>query len=360
MNDDVDNGQVVIHQHKVPRKYLSAWCCDAGALHTLRCDGKEFSCGAEGVEAENSYYHFVDLTKEELRFLFRFVTQGNFLGMPVKEVQLRMDTLVGTALLNGIVAGMRSDRSEFDAYMKEASSLNVFSSEFMQTVWAVWSFNHLGLPLREAYKQQLDRVVMNGGESLLCEIENAAWHALDLAVIGRVQEINSNKDLKESLARYMVYQMMRGDVLPKTFGEDGHTLSKESLVRVASYVRYFLADALWVGLARRLDSMNFWLIENSTTEEFITGDNPVFNLDRSMPPSEFTLYFPVSPSRAVLLVSQSVESKYTRFLRPSIDDVKELNCRLCDACISQIHASRKDTFSRNAYRPRWVCPKPSR
>ena len=354
VTENVYNSPAVKSQHKVPRKYLKAWCDCSGTLYTLRRDGKLFSCGVEGIEAENYYYQFEDLSIDELRFLFHFASAKQGLNIPVGHVRLFMQAMVGSAILNSILSGARSDSSEFELYMQQASQLGAFPSEFVNIARMAWMCKYVGMKFDSDAMLVFDRIVKNGGEKLMCLIEDNAWHALDLALEGNVCEINESKDLKWHLAKYMVYQMMRGDKIREIFNEEGRSLPKESLIRVASYLRYFMSEVVLNSLEQHLSNMNIRLVENSTTEEFLTGDNPVFNLDCSMPPVEFTLFLPISPRRAIVLVDQNIEEKYTDILSPTIDKVRELNRRLCNGCISQIHASHRDVLANQTYTPSWI------
>ena len=348
-----DNGSLVKSQHKVPRKYLAAWCNAEGVLFTLRKDGKMFSCGVEGVEAENYFYQFEKLSIEELAGVFRCVTAVADGIMSVENVQVLLQDTAGSVIINNILSGQCLDRAEFESYMERACRIGAFSAEFASFSQKVWSWKNAGLKheLRE-----IDRYVKNGGEKLMCEIENEAWPALDLAVAGQVEKINEEAELKWHFAKYLVYQTMRGDKFVELFKKIFHGLFVGN--HIASYVRYFAAERVLCYLRQKLSDVSFRLIENTTAEEFLTGDNPVFDpmLNRGYTPrlGEWAFYFPVSPRRALLLIGNGAESKYARFLKPSSNEVVELNRLLCDSCVSQIHATHSTILERDVYKQMFI------
>ena len=359
MNDKTCDSPVVKSQHKVPRKYLAAWCNADGELFTLRKGGKVFSCGVEGVEAENYFYQFKKLSIEELGDVFRCATTAVDGIMSVENVQVFLQDTAGSAFINNILSGKCSDRTEFESYMERACQIGAFSAEFSARAWNVWSRKNAGLELES---NEVDRYVKNGGEMLMCKIENDAWPALNLAVDGLVEKINENGALKWHLAKYMVCQTMRGDKFVELFNKIfRRLLSGGGTGCIASYLRYFSAERVLRSLRQKMSEVSFRLIENTTEEEFLTGDNPVFRPASSQGGefhlNEWAFCFPVSPRRALLLMENGAESKYARFLKPSSNEVVELNRFLCDSCVSQIHATHSAILEKDVYKQRFVCNK---
>ncbi len=353
---DTHNSPVVKLQHKVPRKYLEAWCNADGKLFTFRRDGKLFSCCAKKVDAHGRFYRFEYLAIGELEFLVRSLVEG--LGFTIEYVQQRMTVMIGPVILNRIVSGACQDRSEFELYIERASQMGAIAAEFAGIARMAWISKNAEVRIDADEALKIDAFVKNGGEKIMCEIEDDAWSALDLAAGGQVDCINENSKHKWHLAKYMVYQTMRGDKFVALSKNIFRGLpSSESAGRVASYVRYFTAEKVLDCLWQKLSEVSFRLIENTTEEEFLTGDNPVFDpvlsYGRAVHLNEWAFYFPISPRRALLLIGNDAESKYTRFLNPSIAEVMELNCRLCDSCVSQIHATHPAILDKNIYRQRW-------
>ena len=352
---DKHDSPVVKSQHKVPRKYLEAWCSADGKLFTFRRGGNLFSCSVMKIEAEGYFYRFENLSIDELEFLFRLLT--DCLGLPLEYVQQRMTIMIGPVILSRILSGACQDRSEFELCMERASHMGAISAEFVDLARMAWVSKNTGVRINADEALMIDAFVKNGGEEILCKIEDDAWPALDLAVGGQVDRINENGELKWHLAKYMVYQTMRGNKFGALSKKTFHGLqSGESTERVAAYMRWFMAEKIEYGLCPKMSEVRFRLIENTTEEEFLTGDNPVFDpvLSHGHTSSlnKWAFFFPVSPRRALLLIGNEAESKYARFLNPSIDEVVELNCRLCDSCVSQIHATHSAILEKNVYRQR--------
>jgi hypothetical protein len=91
-------------------------------------------------------------------------------------------------------------------------------------------------------------------------------------------------------------------------------------------------------------SGNISILKNSTELEFITGDQPVFNLDmrgldKNEDVSKFNLYYPISPNLALLITEQP---RLDRAL--TIDEVNEYNQFIVDCSHEQIYASNKESL----------------
>lgn len=92
-------------------------------------------------------------------------------------------------------------------------------------------------------------------------------------------------------------------------------------------------------------SGNFSLLSNSTELEFITGDQPVFNLDmkgrsRGENATEFNLFYPVSPHLALLVTGSPNEHKEL-----NIDEVNSYNEFIVSCSHEQLYARDKESLA---------------
>ena len=89
------------------------------------------------------------------------------------------------------------------------------------------------------------------------------------------------------------------------------------------------------------------LIENRTRIPFITGDQPLINLDGTYPtpPNTLTIYYPITPELALLLPENDVPPPFTTESLTAAD-VAELNRRMATAAHRQVFA-----LSENDLRP---------
>ncbi|WP_375749682.1 DUF4238 domain-containing protein [Vibrio sp. HN007] len=101
-------------------------------------------------------------------------------------------------------------------------------------------------------------------------------------------------------------------------------------------------------------SGHFSLLSNSTTLEFITGDQPLFNLDmrgrgKNENAMEFNLFYPISPKLALLITRDRKEHKEL-----NIDEVNSYNKFIVSCSHEQLYAKNKESLL--AYLPeRKVC-----
>ena len=102
---------------------------------------------------------------------------------------------------------------------------------------------------------------------------------------------------------------------------------------------------------RNWGNEEFLLVENSTDLEFITGDNPICNLDAHDKSKFLDLYFPISPSKAVFICDKDRVMLYPEMNRPTIQDVHNLNRKICGNSISQVFAKNRDTLHFGGYKP---------
>lgn len=338
-------GVPVKSQHKVPRKYLRAWENNDGKIVTLRKVGSPFYTVVENVETESWFYKFELLSELELRFLYKFVCDSRGLGFPVEIAMPMFQATVGSAIFNAITRHEIDSVSVFNSYVRMLSELRMFEDWFLETLVYVWHGVVTGVELDENSRNIISNIVKNGGEFLMCEVEDRAWPALELAIAGNSDLIETNTSHKASLVTYMVYQMFRGTKFVSIFNED-RTLSAESNVKVGRYVRYFAAEMVLSNLIPRLGDYCFIPVENTTEIEFLTGDAPVVNIAARNEPMSFDLYFPVSPTKAVLLVSRDRLDKCQWLEALRDEDADELNRQICGNCVEQIHARDERAFAR--------------
>lgn len=352
--ENIYKGKPVKSQHKVPRKYLRAWENKDGKIATLRKYGSPFYSAVENVEAESWFYQFELLSEQELGFLYNFVCGSHGFGFPAEIAVPMFQATLGSAIFNAITQHELDSVPLFNSYVRTLRELRMFEDWFLETLVYLWHGVVNGIELDDNSKKIISNIVRNGGEVLMCEVEDHALSALELAVAGNVDAIETNTDNKFAFVRYMVYQMVRGTKFVGIFNED-RTLSASSNVKVARYVRYFAAEMILQNLMPKLCDYHFVQLENTTEIEFLTGDAPVVNIAAKEDPVSFNLYFPVSPTRAVLLGLQHQLDKYPWIKAMGNENADKLNLQICDNCVDQIHARDERVFLRRGYKIGSAC-----
>lgn len=111
------------------------------------------------------------------------------------------------------------------------------------------------------------------------------------------------------------------------------------LARIWNLLGYLFAVNIGFGLYHGRRRRQLVLIENSTEIPFITGDQPITNLLGSIsdsPPEVLILYYPITPSLALVLTEEDREPPFTEV---TSEKVLELNERILAVSHRQVFAS---------------------
>jgi hypothetical protein len=117
----------------------------------------------------------------------------------------------------------------------------------------------------------------------------------------------------------------------------------ENIWNVLSHI--FATNISWYLFANR-HSIELVLLKNDTSEEFITGDQPVINTHTASlgflaPPEELEFYYPVSPKLAILITEEKHNGdENIKFL--SRVEVEEYNEMIAEQSHTQIYARSKN------------------
>lgn len=346
---DMYTGPVTISQHKVPRKYLSAWTDVNKKIYTQRKKGNVFSNVVEGVEAEKFFYKFQYLNQKEMEF-----TVSWFRKLLDKEsANLHLQATLGTALLKAFLEDYDISETESRAYLQSLKRLGVFEEKYLDILDMAAFSKFVGInPLPEDEKKLLYKIVANGAEKLFCAIEDNAWNALDAARAGNISLLNQSREMKFHLMKYMIYQMFRGSKIFSASDFANEKFSKESLLKIMSYVRYAMAIRVVMNSEAELDESEFILLRNSKST-FITGDSPVVNLDDHVPAQNFDIYFPISPDKALIYTLKSRRSLFEKYIQRDDACFNELNRLMCESCAEQVHSQSASILEDNGYAPRF-------
>jgi hypothetical protein len=113
--------------------------------------------------------------------------------------------------------------------------------------------------------------------------------------------------------------------------------------KISKVLSLILADAIgnWI-----YSEGHYHLLENHTSEDFITGDQPVFNLavkhsDGISLPTVFELYYPLTPKLALLITKN--DKKETKL---KINDVAKYNDFINASSFEQIYSNTQEILEK--------------
>lgn len=155
-----------------------------------------------------------------------------------------------------------------------------------------------------------------------------------------------NDDDSMKFSYYIATQYMRTKKIKERIIEELKEKSHIDLTRIWVILSEFFSENIAATLFVERKRRSLTLIKNSTGMEFITGDQPVINLEMKYPESasELVLYYPISPRLALVLseVDRDPPFKHEKF---DASQVTKLNSMMFDACYDQVFAASRATIA---------------
>lgn len=255
-------------QHSVPRFYLKPWTQNGELYYLNRTTGRIRHCGVRGVANERLFYRLEKLTPEEVDLIKRGLIEP--CREPLRSIQLNFLRL----------------------YM------------FAPTLKASVDVNCIDPKLRSLLEDQ----IANAAEHYHKRIEDCLKPFIASMLKGDTNFYSDAKKVANFLYAISV-QFTRTNRAKQAFdfkmsGKYGGC-NPQRIWNVASHI---LATS--VGHSLYIDRQQFklLLLDNDTDTPFITGDQPIINLDAdlsSKPPNKLEYFYPLSPKKAMLLVENS-------------------------------------------------------
>lgn len=198
------------------------------------------------------------------------------------------------------------------------------------------------------FEEHLDVALNNFEEDLHSTIEGQAVPIL-AALHNRERRVFEDRDIFGGLAKFLAFQHMR---TPKVM--------KASLASVDGLMPEFNVEAAW-GLLRTIFATNIGAgmfaqhrhvhatyLDSATGTEFITGDRPTLNtfrsLDENTPPTELEFYYPLSPTRA-LLMGFKADSPTVTGRRLSLQETHDFNKLIVGASDLQLYGTSQQAVA---------------
>lgn len=255
--------------HFVWQHYLSPWC-QRGQI-TCRRNGATFTASTVKIAVEKDFYKIHDLTPGDLAFLLLFVKQFPEHMRPTQLGWIRM------------FAAPSAFQAAFAGVSAEADKV-------------------------------LDELTFNTEEQFHTKIENEALPLLAALRAGDASFFVDSRSF-QTFMFFLSLQSVRTqqvrDRLKLGLGQLKFPpgLSDVSPERIAGVLRLMVATSVTTHYIMQRDHCRLTLLQAATETEFITGDQPVVNVfggvaDDFAPPKQLRFFYPVSPTRAVLVGDQ--------------------------------------------------------
>lgn len=333
-------------QHYVQQAYLEQWCVEG--RFAVRIGGRFLENQSPlNYANEKWFYAFVDLSAQELDYLFRTLTQ--IFDLDKHDLARKM---FGAICLN--VLRFRCENADYDAgydevYCKIASAVQ-FDAEWRKMFAFLMEGTRGSSPISKADLARFKASAAEGFEAFQRNVEEVASPYLKMA---RADDLSFMKDRcsAHALILYLVNQAFRGPDYLKMIGENlpGVIKADGGTAELAKYIRYFQPLFVAAKLAKESGKRKMMVVNNATDVDFITGDVPLVIYGERHSNVPCIIYYPLTPRKGLLYGFKSAvndfNKKFTSTLR-RVDKVDWFNREIIASSMRAVFATTKETLQR--------------
>ena len=293
-------------QHYVWKRYLRPWAIKD--LIWCYREGKIFKPNLEGIAQQRYFYKLMELSQKDLTFLRYFIEKSKNPTL-IKLNYSWLEDFINPFRIKKVLESIGFDKQYYDDLIQYA--------------------------------------INNTLENIHARIEKGAIGYLDSLLNKNIDFYYTDSGCID-FSLYISMQYMR---TTKNKQDIISVLQNEEYVNIENCIHPLSIIAAtnvgWSLYSRRQHS-RMVLLQNETSTEFITGDQPVINTfanssDEPLQEHEFELYYPVS-SRLAILISEKDELQKSKVNHLSERDVDQYNKMIIQEAHNQIYASSKEMF----------------
>lgn len=335
------NPQITEQQHYVPSHFLSAWC-NNGLLWVSNKDGKLFQQKPKNVAKDKGIYSLEAMTADEFIESFSDIITLRQ-GINPYLFQLIMDNTVSNLLFKEIINGQISG-DDYDKIISFIVKENLCSQAQINLLSLMKKIHDIGVIPKEIEHFCIKHFI-EGIEPFITNVEHLGFPLIEKLRNNDSSFLRSSYE-RECFLLYVglqVFRVLKFTNLAEKFGQiKPKTLKLTRPIFVAYIVNYLQVN--W-------NEFIFNIVDNTTELEFITGDNPICNLDNNVRTRYLDLYFPISPTKAVFICNKDRLSLFPEMRCMTLQYVHELNQNMSLGCTNQVFACKYDTLHYGRYKP---------
>jgi hypothetical protein len=307
--DAAEMSTVKKSQHYVWQNYLRAWAHDQRIWTLDKKVGSIFNSNLTGVAQERYFYKLQNISEKGLEFLHNFIKAS-----PSSNQGFQRDFLATFSLPSEIKKRVQS------------SGQNELLSH-------------------------LHKMEINTMEDAHSYFENFGKNLLSVKSLNDLQNFE-NADIKNESIIYICFQYLRTRRMRQSIARgigEGASLPELSVWNILVFLMSLNA-AMSISLC---PTTTFSLLENSLDLAFITGDQPAINLmgnsrDSQGNVNSLQLYYPLSPTLALIIDMDSPTDKKYRSVQPDVATIRSLNSSLFQNCDHFVFSSNREQLSQFA------------
>jgi len=279
-------------QHYVWRRYLASWATN-NKIAFLHKKENLIITNMNNVGKNGAFYKIHPLGKKEKELFYQLLPNLNFPEYLQQWIKLYIDKTSGV-------------------------------------------FENIENPTQEQAKL-IDETRKNLVESLLENIEKSSIQHLESLSQGNINFLSDDKH-RITFCHFIAWQYLRTRRMQEMFisGFNAHckefdTKSLFEATRIAEVLD--LTDRLF------FENYGFLLVKNTTTSDFITGDQPIINLSADykgkIKATDITLYYPITPTKALLILPKI---RHSTIQLTDSDAVRRYNQQISNFSYDQLYA----------------------
>ena len=254
--------------HYVWRYYLEAWANRDGRVYAARNGRPLGLVNPTNVMARRDLYRLPNLTLDDVQFLELWL-------QPMEPRLRRVNRELGKLFLK-LSAMSDYVRQHEDSFPEEA-------------------------------KKQLAALITAGEEEIMAAVESEAKSSLQKLRSQDTSFLETDEDAIKFF-HFLGHQFFR---TYKMRAAVAGLLNPTGKSHLANLICHWSGINFGASLFVDQDELEFFFLVNRTDLPFVTGDQPVFNFAGEMeaPPNRLALYYPLSPSLALIVAADGLKPK---------------------------------------------------
>lgn len=257
------------NQHYVWKHYLNAWARDSAFCCYRQRDKKLFLTQPKAIASETYFYETQELTTGDLKFLEDFISRAS----------------------DGRLRELNSD------YIKLTQRPFKLRESLKKT--------NLLPEARDALEEELRWVERNLIERYHAGIENKAKDILN-SLQSLDDSFYQDEERCSNFLYFLSLQYFRTVKMRNGLSSIPSLVPGHDARRTANILNHIHATNVGAGLFRDRRTYRIIFLKNDTLIPFVTGDQPILNMLDPMASDDLELYYPISPTLAVMLTKDAL------------------------------------------------------